>query len=105
MATIESLETESGVIQEPKNISQSFSKYFSTAIAKLRQRMSSVLSAPRPHANRSPYIFKFSQASETFLAKELKKLKSNKSTGLQYIPARLLKDGTGARSLAILMNR
>ena len=28
MSTIESLETDSGVIQDPKKISQSFTKYF-----------------------------------------------------------------------------
>ena len=106
-STIESLETDSGVIQEPKKISQSFAKYFSTAIAKLRQRMTSVLSPPRPRANRSSNNFKLSQVSETFVAQELKKLKSNKSTGLHNIPARLLKDGADALAipLAILMNR
>ena len=107
ISTIESLETNSGVIQEPKKISQSFAKYFSTAIAKLRQHMPSVLPAPRSPANRSSYNFKLSQVSETFVAKELKKLKSNKSTGLQNIPARRLKDGAGALAtpLALLMNR
>ena len=106
-STIESLETDSGVIQEPKKISQSFAKYFSTAIAKLRQRMTSVLSPPRPRANRSSNNFKLSQVSETFVAQELKKLKSNKSTGLHNIPARLLKDGADALAmpLAIFMNR
>mgnify|MGYP001795144236 CR=1 FL=1 len=58
--------------------------------------MTSVLSAPRPPANRSSNNLKFSQVSETFVVKELKKLKSNKSTGLQNITARLLKDGDGA---------
>ena len=51
MSTIESLETGSGVIQDPKEISQSFAKYFSTAIETLRQRMVPVLSAPGPPAN------------------------------------------------------
>ena len=78
MSTIESLETDSGVIQDPKKISQSFARYFSTAIAKLRQRMTSVLSVPRPPANRSSNNFKLSQVSESFAAKELKELKSNK---------------------------
>ena len=57
MSAIESLETDSGVIQDPKKISQSFAKYFSTAIAKLRQRMTSALSAPRPPVNRSTNNF------------------------------------------------
>ena len=39
MSTVESLETGSGVIQDSKKISQSFAKYFSTAIVKLRQRL------------------------------------------------------------------
>ena len=106
MSTIESLKTDSGFIQDPK-ISQSFAKYFSTAIAKLTQRMTSELSAPRPPANRSSKNFKLSQVSESFVAKELKKLKSNKPTGLHNIPARLLKDGANALAtpLAILMNR
>ena len=107
MSTIESLETGSGVIQDPKKISQGFAKYFSTAIAKLRQRMVPVLSAPGPPANRSANNFKLSQVCESFVANELKKLKSNKSTGLHNIPARLLKDGADALAtpLAIIMNR
>ena len=69
--------------------------------------MISVLSPPRPRANRFSNNFKLSQVSETFVAQELKKLKSNKSTGLHNIPARLLKDGADALAmpLAILMNR
>ena len=69
--------------------------------------MTSVLSPPRPRANRSSNNFKLSQVSETFVAKELQKLKSNKSTGLHNIPPRLLKDGADALAmpLAILMNR
>ena len=69
--------------------------------------MTSVLSAPRPPANRSSNNFKLSQVSESFATKELKKLKSNKSTGLHNIPARLLKDGAHALGtpLAILKNR
>ena len=107
MSTVESLETDSGVIQDPKKISQTFAKYFSTAIVKLRQCMTSVLSASRPPVNRSTNNFKLSQVSESFVAKELKKLKSNKSTGLHNIPARLLKDGADALAtpLALLMNR
>ena len=81
MSTIESLETGSGVIQDPKKISQSFAKYFSTAIETLRQGMVPVLSAPGPPAKRSANNFKLSQVSESFVANELKKLKSNKSTG------------------------
>ena len=69
--------------------------------------MTSVLSPPRPRANRSSNSFKLSQVSETFVAQELKKLKSKKSTGLRNIPARLLKDGADALAmpLVILMNR
>ena len=69
--------------------------------------MTSVLSAPRPPANRSSKNFKLSQVSESFVGKELKKLKSNKSTGLHNIPARLRKDGADALAtpLEILMNR
>ena len=105
--TAVSIDIDAYIIQEPKKISQSFAKYFSTAIAKLRQRMTSVLSPPRPRANRSSNNFKLSQVSETFVAQELKKLKSNKSTGLHNIPARLLKDGADALAmpLAILINR
>ena len=107
MSTFESLETDSGVIQDPKKISQTFTKYFSTAIVKLRQCMTSVLSASRTPANRSTNNSKLSQVSESFVAKELKKLKSDKSTGLHNIPARLLKDGADALAtpLALLMNR
>ena len=68
-------------------IHRGFAKYFSTAIAKFRQCMTSVLSAPRSPANRSSNNFKLSKVSESFLAKELKKLKNNKSTGLRNIPA------------------
>ena len=56
--TIESLESDSGVIQEPK-------KYFSTAITKLRQRMTSVQLPTRPPANRSSNNLKLSQVNET----------------------------------------
>ena len=40
-STIGSIETDGDVIQERKEISQSFAKYFCTAISKLRQRMTS----------------------------------------------------------------
>ena len=69
--------------------------------------MTSVLLVPRPPVNRSTNNFQLSQISESFVAKELKKLESNKSTGLHNIPAQLLKDGADALAtpLAILMKR
>ena len=81
--------------------------FYILVIETLRQRMVPVLSAPGPPANRSANNFKLSQVSESFVANELKKLKSNKSTGLHNIPARLLQDGADALAtpLAILMNR
>ena len=71
-STIGSIETDGDVIQERKEISQSFAKYFCTAISKLRQRMTSVSLALRPPSNRSSNNFKFSEISETFVAKKLK---------------------------------
>lgn len=69
--------------------------------------MTSVLSAPRPPANRSSNNLRLSQVGEFFVAKELKKLENSKSTELYNIPARLLKDGADALAtpLKILMNR
>ena len=67
--------------------------------------MTSVLLAPRPPANRSTNNFKLSQVSESFVVTDLKKLESNKSTGLHNIPARLLKDGADALATPLGMNR
>ena len=58
-SNVESTETDSSVIEESKKISQSFAKYFSKATTKLRQHITSV----------SSNNFKFSQVSETFVAK------------------------------------
>ena len=67
--------------------------------------MDSVLSASRSATKYSSYNFQ--QIIESFVSKELKKLKCNKSTGLPNIPARLLKDAADAiaKPLAVLMNR
>ena len=66
-------------------------------------RVSHITSAPHSRKNQR----KLSSISEETVRKELKNIKSSKSTGLADIPARLLKDGSGAiaRLLSVLRNR
>ena len=63
---------------------------------------------PRPRfLSKTHHAFRLSKISEEFASKELKRIKSCKSTGLADVPARLLKDSFGviAKPLTVLMNR
>ena len=108
-SNIELLETDTGVVHDSREISRSFAKYFSSAITTLRQKLFSVLptSRLRSTSRLANNIFELSEISETFISKELKTLKTHKSTGLTNVPPRLLKDGADviAIPLAVLMNR
>ena len=103
---IGSLQTSTGLTYKPKEIAQGFADYFRTAVVKIRQTLPSSLSVQR-RALKTPSVFRLSEVPEDFVCSELKKVKSSKSTGLENIPARLLKDGASeiVKPLTILINR
>ena len=85
----------------PRKIAEGYAHYFGTIVAKISPTRRPGLS-PKAH-----HVFKLSSISGEFVRKELKNIKSSKSTGHANIPARLLKDGSGAiaKPLTVLMNR
>ena len=84
-----------GLAHEPRKIAQGFAHYFGTVVAKIRGGFMG--STWRPGlSSKVRHVFKLSSISEEFARKELKNIKSSKSTRLSDIPARLLKDGSGA---------
>ena len=105
-SNIGSLETASGLKHEPRDIAQGFADYFHTAITKIRQNMQSFVSTPARSPKPSS-VFRLSRVEEDFVCNELRKIKTSKSTGLDNIPARLLKDGAAplAKPLTTLINR
>jgi len=91
---------------EPRKIAQGFADYFRTAIVKIRQNLLfNPITTARLLETRS--VFRLSGVEKDYVCKELKKIKTSKSTGLENIPARLLKDNAVAlaKPLTFLMNR
>ena len=105
--SIGSLETESSVTSEPHEIDQGFAKYFHTAIMKIRQTVQRAVCFLPMQKSQDQRTFRLSVIKEGYVCKELKKIKTSKSTGQVNIPARLLKDGADAlaKPLSVLMNR
>ena len=104
--SIGSLETVSGLTCELRKIAQGFADYFRTAIVKIRQHLFfNPITTAQSLETRS--VFRLSRVEEDYVCKELKKIKTSKSTGLENIPARLLKDNAVAlaKPLTLLMNR
>ena len=101
------LETASGLTHEPKQIAQGFAQYFYSVVLRIRQNLPSLSPRPTPLSTLGNHRFKLNEIEEEFVLGELKKIKPNKSTGMENIPARLLKDGAEAitKPLTILMNR
>ena len=102
-----SQETADGLTFEAHQISQGFASYFRTSVSKIRENMPSTIYSPWRRALRSRSIFRLSRVDEDFVCSELKKIKASKSTGLENIPTRLLKDSAPVitRPLTTLINR
>ena len=105
-SSIGSLETVSGLTCELCKIAQGFADYFRTAIMKIRQNLLfNPIKTARSLETHS--VFRLSRVEEDYVCWELKKIKTLKSTGLENIPARLLKDSAVAlaKPLTFLMNQ
>ena len=102
---IGSLETTTGLKQEPQEIAHGFSEHFHTAIMKIRNNLQAVFTQLRLPRTRA--IFQLTTVEEDLVCSELRKIKTSKSTGLDNIPARLLKDGAIviSKPLTVLINR
>lgn len=99
------LETTAGIKQEPHEIAHGFSDHFRTAVTKIRSNLQAVCTRSTPR--KSSAVLRLSSIKEDFVCSELRKIKATKSTGLDNIPARLLKDGAVviSKPLTILLNR
>ena len=106
---IQSLDVDGTVTTDPLSIAAKFGTFFRTVIARLRETLLTTSTFPLPRCLQvSPTaVFRLSPISEEFVLKQLKAIKSNKSTGFVDIPAHLLKDGAEvlAKPLTVLMNR
>ena len=104
--SIGSLETESSVTSELQEIAQRFAKYFHTAMMKIWQTVQRAVCILPMKKSQDQRTFRLSVIKEGYVCKELKKIKTSKSTGLVNIPTRLLKDGADAlaKPLSVLMN-
>ena len=102
---IGSLETTTGLKQEPQEIAHGFSEHFHTAIIKRRNNLQAVYTQLRLPRTRA--IFQLTTVEEDLACSELRKIKTSKSTDLDNIPARLLKDGAIviSKPLTVLINR
>ena len=81
---------------EPHEIAQGFAKHFHTAIMKIRQTIQRAVCFLHTRKSPDQRTFRLSVIKEDYVCKELKGIKTSKSTGLVNIPARLLKDGADA---------
>ena len=73
---------------------------------KIRQTLQCLFSTICPTSELN-CAFKLTIVEEEYVCRELKKLKTSKTTGLKNIPTRLLKDGANmlAKPLTLLINR
>ena len=82
-----------------------FNKFFTSIAANLCNRFKN-FSLPKLKTKRVEEDFCFSEVTSGFVLKELKNLKSSKATGLDKIPARILKDAAIhiAKPIAFIIN-
>ena len=86
------------VCADKKKIADGFNKFFTGAVQRLRQEFGQIKdsvvnqSEPRVSGNKSYPEFKFQLITQNVTVSELKNLKCNKSSGMDNIPPRLLKD-------------
>jgi hypothetical protein len=78
------LESEFGIVCKQMEIAQSFAKNFQTTVMKIINNLSSLPNVASLAAKAS-CTFSLSTVSEEFICKELKKIKTSKSTGLANI--------------------
>ena len=108
---VESLVIDGENITDPASISARFGTFFSSITASLRQTLPSTphpFLLHHPLGNPGPGVnFRLTSISEDFVHKQLRAINIMKSSGLENIPSRLLKDGADAlvKPLTLLMNR
>ena len=78
--SIGSLDTESSVTSEPHEIAQGFAKYFHRAIMKIRQTIQRAICFLPMQKSQEQRTFRLSVIKEGYVCKELKKIKTSKST-------------------------
>ena len=81
------------VLNEKSTIAEAFNRFFALIVKNIT---SQVNTTPSTCSTQSPYtenVFQLNQVNNRFVLNQLLKLKINKGTGLDSIPARLLKDG------------
>lgn len=110
-SSISCIESDGVVLSDDQSIATTLNDYFASIGVSLAAKLRSyVQSHIPPNANMDsdpPGRFHFSPISEEFVRNELKKLKTNKATGLDRTSARLLKDSSNyiSKSLTSIFNR
>ena len=105
------LNIDNKVCQDQNTIVNYFNKFFTTVAAKLVEKMptpkgifnvtSSLFVNLYGKRNPNQYSFTLQTVSEDFVYKELSSLNITKSTGLDEIPARFIKDGAAVLTAPI----
>ena len=107
-----SMKIDGDVCADKKKIADGFNKFFTGAVQCLLQEFGQIKysavnqSEPRVSGNKSYPEFKFQFITQNFTLSELKNLKCNKSSGMDNIPPRLLKDAAAviAKPLTKIIN-
>ena len=95
---------------DEKKIADSFNCFFTSAVARLKQTLGIKSMESRgvfaPKTDRAIPDFKFKPVTETFVLDTIKRLKAGKTSGLDNISPRLLKDGSEfiAKALTRIIN-
>jgi len=93
-------------MSDPGEMAQEFNGYFTSCASRLTDGMPDSEEDPLRHIPDSTTKFSFDCVEETEVLNELQKLKTKKATGLDKIPAKLLKDSAPvvAKPLAHIFN-
>ena len=91
--TVNQIKTKGQVLTDKRDISNAFCKFFSSVKSRISETIVRQLPVLRPPSRYTSQVFHLSPVSNGFMCKELKQLKTAKATGLDGVPARLLKDG------------
>ena len=95
------IESDGVVYTDHKTIATIFNHFFSSIAVILTEKLKAVVDIYKPpnlqHISTPTTLFHFKPITEQFVVKELMRLKTNKSIGLDKISARLLKDSAYLR--------
>ena len=93
MGTPESITLDEGeIITYHFTIAENYNDFFTTAVSRLMKSVKPDVNPQSSNEDFTDQTFALKPVRDGFVYKQLKDLKANKVTGLDKIPARLLKD-------------